>query len=154
MKRRNLVSFGVEERNLDKRVADYSTQISMAKTRISYGNIKPADVLGHLSAACNDQLTGCNYENTAALTIASQMYVNKVTMPVSGHLTLNPKGVFAMGNGSQFVDCITKTAPYGTQVSLFSLRKVPSYHAWQRMSWYLLTEASNLDHVTIHISCY
>ena len=113
--------FGVEERGLDKRVADYSTQVSMAKTRISYGNIKPADVLQHLSSVCTDALTGCNYEDTDPLTIPSEMYVNKVTIPVSGHLTLNPKGLFAQGNGSQFVDCVVKTAPYGTQVSPFEV---------------------------------
>ena len=113
--------FGVEERELDKRVAEYSTQVSMAKTRISYGNLKPADVLQHLSAVCTDALTGCNYEDTDPLTIPSEMYVNSVTIPVSGHLTLNPKGVFAQGNGSAFVDCVVKTAPYGTQVSPFEV---------------------------------
>lgn len=128
-KRRDLVNFEVEERDLDKRVAAYSTQVSMAKTRISYGNLKPADVLAHLNAVCTDKLTGCNYEDTDPLTIASEMYVNAVTIPVSGHLTLNPKGVFAQGNGSAFVDCVVKTAPYGTQVSLSSKEPFPSYLA-------------------------
>lgn len=118
-KRRDLVNFEVEERDLAKRVAAYSTQVSMAKTRISYGNLKPADVLAHLNSVCTDKLTGCNYEDTDPLTIASEMYVNAVTIPVSGHLSLNPKGVFAQGNGSAFVDCVVKTAPYGTQVSPF-----------------------------------
>ena len=113
--------FGVEERGLDKRVAAYSTQVSMAKMRISYGNIKPKDVLQHLSSVCTDALTGCNYENTAPLTIKSEMYVDEQTIPVSGKLVLNPKGVFAEGNGSEFVDCIVKTAPYGTQVSPFEV---------------------------------
>ena len=108
--------FLVEERDLTKRVAAYSTQVSMAHTRISYGNVKPEDVLAHLSSVCSNDLTGCNYQDTDALTIASEMYVNAVSIPISGHLTLNPKGVFAEGNGSQFVDCIVKTAPYGTQV--------------------------------------
>ena len=111
----------------------------MAHTRISYGNIQPKDVLAHLSSVCSNDLTGCNYQDTDALTIASEMYVNAVSIPISGHLTLNPKGVFAEGNGSQFVDCIVKTAPYGTQVSpllapplvLFSMaaqrRHIPSY---------------------------
>ena len=111
--------FAVGERDLTKRVADYSTQVSMAHTRISYGNIKPKDVLAHLSSVCSNDLTGCNYQDTDALTIASEMYVDAVSIPISGHLTLNPKGVFAEGNGSQFVDCVVKTAPYGTQVSPF-----------------------------------
>ena len=111
--------YGVQERHLAKRVADYSTQVSMADTRISYGNIQPKDVLAHLSSVCTDQLTGCNYEKTDPLSIPSEMYVDARTIPISGHLTLNPKGVFAEGNGSQFVDCIVKTAPYGTKVSSF-----------------------------------
>ena len=114
-------TFQLDERDLDKRVASYSTQISMASTRISYGNIKPADVLQHISKVCTDDLTGCNYEDTDALTIPSEMYVNAVSIPISGNLNLNPKGIFAMGNASQFVDCIVKTAPYGTQVSPFLL---------------------------------
>ena len=89
----------------------------MAHTRISYGNVQPKDVLAHLSSVCSNDLTGCNYQDTDALTIASEMYVDTVSIPISGHLTLNPKGIFAEGNGSQFVDCIVKTAPYGTQVS-------------------------------------
>ena len=118
--RPDIAIFGIDKRDgLDKRVAAYSTQVSMAKMRISYGNLKPKDVLAHLTFVCTDELTGCNYENTDPLTIPSEMYVNAVTIPVSGHLTLNPKGVFAQGNGSQFVDCIVKTAPYGTKVSPF-----------------------------------
>ena len=111
--------FAVEERDLTKRVADYSTQVSMAHTRISYGNIQPKDVLAHLSSVCSNDLTGCNYQDTDALSIASEMYVDAVSIPISGHLTLNPKGIFAEGNGSQFVDCIVKTAPYNTQVNPF-----------------------------------
>ena len=82
------ILFPVEERDLTKRVADYSTQVSMAHTRISYGNVKPEDVLGHLSSVCSNDLTGCNYQDTDALTIASEMYVNAVSIPISGHLTI------------------------------------------------------------------
>ena len=121
-----MVTFDVEERNLAKRVASYTTQISMAQNMISYGNLKPSDVLQHLSSVCTDELTGCDYQNTDALTIASEMYVNAVTIPISGHLSLNPKGIFAQGNGSQFVDCVVKTAPYGTKVSLCRRTLLPS----------------------------
>ena len=98
----------------------------MAQKMISYGNIKPGDVLQHLSSVCTDQLTGCDYQNTDALTIPSEMYVNAVTIPVSGHLTLKPTGIFAQGNGSQFVDCVVKVAPYGTKVSSFRETLSPS----------------------------
>ena len=132
--------FAVGERDLTKRVADYSTQVSMAHTRISYGNIKPKDVLAHLSSVCSNDLTGCNYQDTDALTIASEMYVDAVSIPISGHLTLNPKGVFAEGNGSQFVDCVVKTASYDTQVSPFI--------------WQLILSLQNLPpafpHTSIH----
>lgn len=90
----------------------------MDPTRLSYGNVKPADVLQHLSGPCNDQLTGCDYANVADLSVPSQMYVNADTIPISGTLKLDPKGDFLIGEGSEFVGCITKTAPFGTQVSL------------------------------------
>ena len=116
--RRDIVTFDVGERDLDKREASYTTQISLAKHMVSYGNVKPSEVLQHLSSVCTDDLTGCDYQNQDPLTIPSEMYVNSVSIPISGHLTLKPEGIFAQGNGSQFVDCIVKTAPYGTKVSL------------------------------------
>lgn len=104
----------------------------MASTRISYGNIQPKDVLSHLSSVCSNDLTGCNYQDTDALSIASEMDVDAVSIPISGHLTLNPKCIFAEGNGSQFVDCIVKTAPYGTQVSPLFFRRLSSHFVRQR----------------------
>lgn len=112
-----MATFRLEERDLVERSNPYSTQVSMAKMRISYGNVKPKDVLANLASVCTDQLTGCNYENTSPLTVATEMYVDATTIPVAGNLVIKPIGLFAQGNGSQFVDCITKTAPYGTQVS-------------------------------------
>ncbi|KAK4694721.1 hypothetical protein P7C71_g2906, partial [Lecanoromycetidae sp. Uapishka_2] len=114
----------VSERDLLERGSSYTTSISMASMRISYGNLKPADVLQHLSDVCTDQLTGCNYENTGPLTIATEMYVDKTTMPIAGNLILNPKGVFDFGNGSQFVDCIVKSAPFGTQCETQSWNQI------------------------------
>lgn len=85
--------------------------------RLSYGNLKPADVMQHLSGPCNDNLNGCDYENTGALSIASEMYVDATTIPIAGTLSLNPKGNFNIGDGSKFVACIVQSIPYGTQVS-------------------------------------
>lgn len=43
------------------------------------------------------------------------MYVDATTIPIAGTIKLNPKGDFTLGNGSQFVDCIVKSVPYGAQ---------------------------------------
>ncbi|KAF6225533.1 hypothetical protein HO133_009533 [Letharia lupina] len=112
---RDTVAFEVAGRDLVERAGSHSTSVTMDPTRLSYGNLKPADVMQHLSGPCNDQLTGCDYENTGSLNIPSEMYVDATTIPIAGTIKLNPKGDFTLGNGSQFVDCIVKSVPYGAQ---------------------------------------